>query len=71
MGRSPPRRQGLFRSGAAMVALACDKSRALSVAGYAVLGMIAIIYAGAGWAMATHNGDRHVVAAALRQAQAP
>jgi hypothetical protein len=41
------------------------------VAAYAAPGMIAIIYAGAGWAMAAHNGDHHVVAAALRQAQAP
>ncbi len=34
---------------------------------YLALGMIAIIYAGASWAMATHAGTSRVVAAAARQ----
>ena len=41
--------------------------RTIPVATYLALGMIAIVYAGASWAMAAHNGDRHVVAAATAQ----
>jgi len=41
--------------------------RTIPVATYAALGMIAIVYAGACWAMAVHNGDRHVVTAAAQQ----
>ncbi len=38
--------------------------RTIPVATYAALGMIAIVYAGASWAMAVRNGTSHVVAAA-------
>ena len=34
---------------------------------YVALGMIAVVYAGASWAMAAHAGDSHVVAAATAQ----
>jgi amino acid transporter len=37
------------------------------LATYAALGMIAVVYAGASWAMAVHAGPGHVVAAATRQ----
>jgi amino acid transporter len=37
------------------------------VATYLALGMIAIVYAGASWAMATHAGTSHVVTAAGKQ----
>ncbi len=38
--------------------------RTVAVATYVALGMIAVVYAGASWAMAAHTGDAHVVAAA-------
>lgn len=41
--------------------------RTIPVATYLALGMIAVVYAGASWAMAVHNGDSHVVAAAAKQ----
>jgi len=41
--------------------------RTIPVATYAALGMIAVVYAGASWAMAVRNGDSHVVAAAAQQ----
>ncbi len=41
--------------------------RTIPVATYAALGMIAVVYAGAAWAMAAHAGDSRVVAAAARQ----
>jgi amino acid transporter len=41
--------------------------RTIPLATYLALGMIAIIYAGASWAMAARNGDSHVVAAAGQQ----
>jgi amino acid transporter len=37
------------------------------VATYLALGLIALVYAGAAWAMAARNGDAHVVAAAAQQ----
>jgi len=41
--------------------------RTIPVATYFALGMIAVVYAGAAWAMAAHAGDSHVVAAAAKQ----
>src|SRR5215471_2955802 len=41
--------------------------RTVPVATFLALGLIAVVYAGASWAMATHNGTSHVVAAAGRQ----
>jgi len=41
--------------------------RTIPVATYFALGMIAVVYAGVSWAMAVHNGDGHVVAAAGQQ----
>ncbi len=41
--------------------------RTIPVATSVALGMIAIVYAGASWAMAVHNGDRRVVTAAAQQ----
>jgi amino acid transporter len=41
--------------------------RTIPVATYLALGMIAVVYAAASWAMAAHNGDSHVVAAAGQQ----
>ena len=41
--------------------------RTIPVATYFALGMIAIVYAGASWAMAVHAGTGHVVAAAGQQ----
>jgi amino acid transporter len=41
--------------------------RTIPVATYVALGMIAIVYAAASWAMAARNGDGHVVAAAAQQ----
>jgi amino acid transporter len=41
--------------------------RTIPVASYVALGMIAVVYAGASWAMAAHAGTGHVVAAAGRQ----
>jgi amino acid transporter len=41
--------------------------RTIPVATYAALGMIAVVYAGASWAMAAHAGTGHVVAAAAAQ----
>jgi amino acid transporter len=44
-----------------------DARRTIPVATYFALAMIAVVYAGVSWAMAVHNGDRHVVAAAGQQ----
>lgn len=41
--------------------------RTVPVATFVALGMIAVVYAGASWAMAVHAGPGHVVAAAARQ----
>ncbi len=41
--------------------------RTIPVATYVALGMIAVVYAGASWAMAAHVGTSHVVAAAAAQ----
>ena len=41
--------------------------RTIPVTTYLALGMIAVLYAGASWAMAAHNGDSHVVTAAGQQ----
>jgi amino acid transporter len=41
--------------------------RTIPVATYLALGMIAVVYAGASWAMAARNGTSHVVAAATAQ----
>ena len=41
--------------------------RTIPVATYVALGMIAVVYAGASWAMAVRNGDAHVVTAAGQQ----
>ena len=41
--------------------------RTIPVATYIALGMIAVVYAGASWAMAAHAGDAQVVAAAGKQ----
>jgi amino acid transporter len=44
-----------------------DARRTVPAATYLALGMIAVVYAGAAWAMAAHTGDAHVVAAATQQ----
>jgi amino acid transporter len=41
--------------------------RTVPAATYAALGAIAVVYAGAAWAMAAHTGTGHVVAAARQQ----
>jgi amino acid transporter len=41
--------------------------RTIPAATYLALGMIAVVYAGASWAMAAHNGTGHVVSAATAQ----
>ena len=41
--------------------------RTVPAATYTALGMIAVVYAGASWAMAAHTGTRHVVRAAAAQ----
>jgi amino acid transporter len=41
--------------------------RTVPLATFFALGMIAIVYAGASWAMVAHNGTGHVVAAAAQQ----
>jgi len=41
--------------------------RTIPVATYTALGMIAVAYAGASWAMAAHTGTSHVVAAAGKE----
>jgi len=41
--------------------------RTIPAATYTALGLIAIVYAGASWAMAAHTGTSHVVAAAAAQ----
>src|SRR5215469_8178561 len=41
--------------------------RTVPLATYLALGVIAVVYAGASWAMAVHAGTRHVVAEAARQ----
>jgi len=44
--------------------------RTIPVATYLALAMIAVVYAGAAWAMAAHAGSSHVVAAAAAQGPA-
>ena len=44
-----------------------NAKRTVPVATYVALGMIAVVYAGASWAMAAHAGTSHVVAAAGKQ----
>jgi amino acid transporter len=44
-----------------------NAKRTVPAATYIALGMIAVVYAGASWAMAAHTGDQHVVAAAGQQ----
>ncbi len=44
-----------------------DATRTIPMATYLALGLIAVVYAGAAWAMATHTGDAKVVAAAAAQ----
>jgi amino acid transporter len=44
-----------------------NAKRTIPVATYLALGMIAVVYAGASWAMAAHAGTSHVVAAAGQQ----
>jgi amino acid transporter len=41
-----------------------NSRRTIPVATYVALGMIAVVYAGTAWSMATHAGTAHVVAAA-------
>jgi amino acid transporter len=41
--------------------------RTIPAATYIALAVIAVVYAGAAWAMAAHVGDQHVVAAAAQQ----
>jgi amino acid transporter len=41
--------------------------RTIPAATYTALGLIAVVYAGASWAMAAHTGTSHVVAAAAAQ----
>ena len=38
-----------------------NPQRTVPAATYVALGMIAVVYAGASWAMAVHAGERHVV----------
>ncbi len=44
-----------------------NAKRTIPAATYAALGMIAVVYAGASWAMAAHAGTSHVVATAGKQ----
>jgi amino acid transporter len=44
-----------------------DAHRTIPATTYVALGMIAVVYAGASWAMAARNGDHQVIAAAARQ----
>jgi amino acid transporter len=44
-----------------------DARRTIPAATYTALGLIAVVYAGASWAMAAHTGTSHVVAAAGAQ----
>jgi amino acid transporter len=44
-----------------------DARRTIPAATYTALGLIAVVYAGASWAMAAHTGTSHVVAAAAAQ----
>ncbi|HEY5987152.1 MAG TPA: amino acid permease, partial [Streptosporangiaceae bacterium] len=44
-----------------------DAKRTIPVATYLALGLIAVVYAGAAWAMAAHTGDARVAAAAAAQ----
>jgi len=44
-----------------------NPQRTVPAATYGALGMIAVVYAGASWAMAVHAGNDHVVTAAGRQ----
>ncbi|HUY46330.1 MAG TPA: APC family permease [Streptosporangiaceae bacterium] len=41
--------------------------RTVPLATYLALGVIAVLYAGAAWAMAAHSGTSHIVAAAAKQ----
>jgi amino acid transporter len=56
-----------FEQAPVMAEEARNARRTIPVTTYLALGMIAVVYAGASWAMAVHNGDSHVVAAAGQQ----
>jgi len=56
-----------FEFGAGLSEEARDPRRTIPAATYIALGVIAVVYAGASWAMAAHAGAGHVVAAAGQQ----
>jgi amino acid transporter len=56
-----------FEQAPVMAEEARNARRTIPVATYLALGMIAVVYAGASWAMAAHTGQAHVVAAAGQQ----
>ena len=56
-----------FEQAPVMAEEARNPRRTIPVATYCALGMIAVVYAGASWAMAAHTGTSHVVAAAGKQ----
>ena len=56
-----------FEQAPVMAEEARNPRRTIPVATYVALGMIAVVYAGASWAMAAHTGTSHVVAAAGKQ----
>ena len=53
-----------FEFGAGLGEEARSPRRTIPAATYLALGVIAVVYAGASWAMAAHYGTRHVAAAA-------
>ncbi len=55
-----------FEFGAGLSEEARRPRRTIPAATYIALGMIAVVYAGASWAMAAHAGASHVTAAAAR-----
>ena len=56
-----------FEQAPVMSEEARNARRTIPVATYFALAMIAVVYAGASWAMAAHAGDAHVVAAAGKE----
>ena len=56
-----------FEQAPVMAEEARNPRRTIPVATYLALGMIAVVYAGASWAMAARTGTSHVVAAAAKQ----
>ncbi|GAA5189835.1 APC family permease [Rugosimonospora acidiphila] len=56
-----------FEQSAVFAEEARNPGRTVRVATYFSLAMIALLYAGASWAMAVHNGDGQVASAAARQ----